>query len=454
MTLATNKVYKAFIYLLTIFIIVLFCHNQQNTHFQLDAQKYFITANNQATKTPAINLLALPITKIYPLHHNRTYILPEPNYNGPLFQLIWHKTIMSNSEEASAKKWFFVSFFGYLIGILLILRAFKINTIYTFALMLLYTLAAPATIYNLASGQVGGICAFVVGVLCYLSSQNQQKLFAAFLGFAVCFKYFFVILAANILHNKKLISIAVITFILCLYLPTLFLDQAALIKHFHLFYGNALASIILKGYNTLNSGIFAGIVRPWTDSFGPQYSPIWQLILVFFLSSLAFFATSLSSLNRKDKSSSTSYFLTQLKNLAAFLILANLINPLSWSYYDFCYLPGIIIILISLNNRKNKNIYIIALVSIIFCKHWKYFNYINFASLAHNHNSIYLYGFASLKNFWINYAHILANISLLPLTLTANLQHINPKSLTIPFTAYILCLIPLFAWIPDWGMQF
>ena len=437
------------IYFLTFVGVVLFGVNQKNTKFQLDAKKYFIQHGYERVKNPDINLLALPITKIYALHQNKTYILPEVNYNSPLFKLFWEKLTANKTEKLAAEIWFFISLFGYLLGLIFLLSAFELNISCTLPLSTLYVLTSSTTIYNLASGQVGGICAFVVGLLCYLFSKNKTKLFASCLGFAICFKYFFVLLSPTLWFEKKSIIITSITFVLCLFLPIVFLENQTLMGHFHLFYGNHLASIVLKAYNTLNSGVLALIVRPWVSGFGPQNIPILQLIFLFLLLSLLLFLRCVYYLSLTK----TNHFLKKLKFIAILLIVANLINPLSWPYYSSCYWPGIVVILISLHNRKNKLSANVVLVLIMICKHWKYFNYINFSSLYYNHNSIYLYSLESFKNFWINYAHIFANIALLYLTISSPIEQIKKENLSVHYVGYVICLIPLVSWIPSWGIH-
>jgi hypothetical protein len=433
---------------LTFVGVVLFCVNQKNTKFQLDAKKYFVQHDSVRVKNPDINLLSLPIIKIYALHQSKTYILPEVNYNGPLFKLFWSHLVVNKTEKSAVEIWFFISLFGYLLGVFFLLAAFELNISYAFPLSILYVLTSSTTIYNLASGQVGGVCAFVVGLLCYFFSQNKTKLFASFLGFAVCFKYFFVLLAPTIWCKKKSIIIASITFILCLFLPIVFLEKQTLMAHFHLFYGNHLASIILKAYNTLNSGILALIVRPWMSGFGPQNMPILQLIFLFLLLSLLLFLGCVCYFSLTK----TNHFLKNIKVIATLLIVANLINPLSWPYYSSCYWPGIVMILITLHNRKNKLATSIVLLAVMICKHWKYFNYINFSSLYHNNNSIYLYSLSNFKNFWINYAHIFANIALLYLTISSPIEKIKKESLSFNYVGYMISLIPLVSWIPNWGV--
>lgn len=385
----------------------------QQTSFKGDAKVYFMQPPKLGYNLTNQSLLDKSIHKILILKKSEQIKHHQVNYNSVLFKLFWQKLTML-PEHKAVKVWFFISILSQIVGLILLLQAFRLNIYYFIIPGIILALYNPVYITYLKSGQVGSLITLLTGALCYLYSNNKNRIFAACLGFAIYFKYFLAGLLPILLKRYNLMLITILSFLLFMLIPLNFIENQQLTLHFSFFNQEiSIVTFILKTLNTISSGLLGGITRAWLPNFGPQELPIYYILLAYCLLSILLFYKCLPYLNLLKQNKT---HIEKLKTIAILFTLAAILNPLSWAYYFSLYLPSILLILYTIESRKNNKLWMLCFIIIITLKLHIHSNLNLSKKLAED---ILFYSMTSFKNFWICYNQLLANFSILYMTLTA-----------------------------------
>lgn len=414
---------KTILKLLIIFLSCFFTHKiscvfQNMKTFTGDAKIYFMQSHKLGHSLINTNIFKKSLHEIKLLRKNKQYNLHAVNYNSVLFKLFWQK-LTTLPEHLAVKIWVFISLFTHILGIFFIIQAFRINVFYLILPSIIYILFSPTTLAYIKSGQVSGITTLIVGVLCHLYCNHKSKYFATFLGFAIYFKYFFAGITPILIKKNKLTLITILSFSLLFIVPNFFVYKSHTIEHFSFFTTEiSIITILFKNLNFISSGLLSMLVRPWIADFGPQELAIWKILLLYLLSTLLLYYKCLPHLNifKQDKT-----HLEKIKTISILLTLSNIASPLSWAYYYALYLPSILLILYTIQNRKNKPLYMFAILIIIIIKSHMHSNF-NLQPFLLKSSDMFVYSLISLKNFWVSYNGIFANFGILYLTITSPIK--------------------------------